>query len=517
MRFYGIKFKKRKEKFKFYVAKFKLFTLQFLALSKDKREQKRYWYNELFVDEFKLRKKNYSIPTGKYYIPICVVTSDLILRENISDLQSGLIKLIKHQYSHKFIGGTQSIDEIIFNIENMDNTLNSWYNSVRAGRFDFENNRHLKRLISYFDVFIKNVNSSYLLLEFCIYPSKEFVRLLRNIIDNNFEDKHGYISYSFIQKGKISGGKQIPSICYYNDSGLKSDLIFENINILKWEFYNKIQTYFSTLLHTKELAPPSIEIYKTDISYSNKSASDFWDSVGITSFKGQSIDKNKKLFFETNHSERYNRHDYTDLLYIVNEETIEKKSGYYSFDFQIVTEFTENFSTAILKFETLYALNGLAARICIEYRQKLNKIKLKKNRFSKLLKLRYHYEKAIDFYKRYINDDIWKESESKIANVFNNKYNFHSYDYRIITESSVISQKKIQKQITALEKEFDNKTAILQHLSDYKNERKNRKINIVMLVLSIITVIFIVFPELAKDVANWLIGLWNILKNFLVH
>ena len=518
MRFYGIKLKKRKEKLEFYVTKIKLFILQFIALNKDSKEQKKFWYNQLFNHRTKIRLENCSIPEGKYYIPICFVTSDLILRENISDLQSGLIKLTKHQYSHKFFGGLQVGDEIISNIGNMDNILGYWYNSVSADRFDFENNRQLKHLISYFDIVIKNVNSSYLLIEFYIYPSEEFVNSLRHIIDNDFEDKRGYVIHTFTRKGKMCGGKQVPTICHYANSSLKSDLLFENTSILKWEFYNEIQKYFPTLIHNKKLIPPAIEIYKTNISYNDNSVKNFWRSVGVFGNKGQFIDCNKKLFFETSRSERYNNQDDPDLVYIVNDQTIDKYPDM-SINSEIVEEVAEDFGTAVLKLKTLYVLNGLAAHICIEYRQKLNKIKLRKNRFSKLLKLRYCYEKAIDFYKRYISDDIWKESEQRIATVFSHKRSSSPlyYDYSAITKSPLISQEKIQRQITMLEREFDNKTAILQHLSDYKNEKKNRKINIVMLVLSLATVTFIVFPDLSKDVSSWLINFWNTLNHFLMH
>lgn len=62
----------------------------------------------------------------------------------------GFIKLLKKQFSHKFVGGHKSIDEILKCIENMDDTLTSWYDWIDVGRFDFERGGTLKQDISYF-------------------------------------------------------------------------------------------------------------------------------------------------------------------------------------------------------------------------------------------------------------------------------------------------------------------------------------------------------------------------------
>lgn len=255
----------------------------------------------------------------------------------------------------------------------------------------------------------------------------------------------------------------------------------------------------------KNSAPPSINIYKTNISYTESTTCKFWSSVGISSFQGQFIDESRKLFFNTDYSGRYEHSYRTDLVYIVNESTMKWDEMYYSIDFQIVNEFAENLSTNVFfKFALLDALNDLIAKECVIYKSKLNKVKLEKNRLSKLLKLRYHYEKEIDFYRRYVLDDIWGKAEIGIAYIFEGKQLKYSYDYRIFTESKIVSKNKILEQIGVLCTEFDDKTLILQHLAAYKNESKSRRTNFIMLLLSIATVAFIVFfPDLSKNVADF--------------
>lgn len=510
MRYYGVKRKRNIEKIKYKLVRLNYFCSQYATLNKKKREHRKFSYIHSFVEPYQFREKDLSIPAGKYYVPVCIITSDLVLRENIPQLKSGLIKLLKSHFSHKFLGGQRSVDEILKNIENMDDTLTSWYNWIDIGRFDFEDDRILKEKISYFDVYIKNINSSYLSVEFHLYGTDSYIKEHVNIIDNNFMNKEGYVMPGFTQNHRVSGGKRTYGVGHYNNAHLKSDLIYEDISIMKWQFYNKIQKYFLTTLHQKSINPPSIDIYKTNVHYTDKNAQNFWDSVGVSSYQGQFIDESRKLFFKTNLSGRYERQGRTDLIYVVNEMTIEKSPGYYSFDFQIVSEFKDNLSASLLKFALLEALNEIVAKELISYKLRLNKIKLRKNRLNKLLKLRYFYERDMDYYKRFACDDIWGKAEGTISEVFDKKKLERSFDYRVLTESSIAAKNKIIEQINVLSNEFDDKTRILQHLAAYKNENRTKRINYVMLFLAIATLGFIIYPNLAKFVGEAII---KILRN----
>lgn len=516
MKYYGVSRKRVIEKMMYYFVKAKEFCLQYTTLNNKKREMRKYIYNHTFVNPYSFHNRSCKIPEGKYYEPICIITCDLILRENISELKTGVVKLIKKYYSHKFLGGQHSFDEIIENIEHMDDTLGTWYNSIRVGRCDFENDSKLKQLISYFDVHIRNVNSSYLALEFHLYLTDNYRNKQMNIINNDYKNVRGYVQSSFTANSRTNGGKKTYGICHFYDKHLKSDLIYENISKLKWRFFNKINVYFPTILHKKGINPPSVNIYKTNINYRQKDAQYFWDSVGVSSYQGQFIDESRKIFFQTNLSGRYANNKRTDLIYIVNDLTMRKAQGYYSVDFQIVCEIEEDISGDIFKFTLLNALNDLVANSLIAYKLKLNKIKLRKNKLSKLLKLRYLYERDMDFYKRYVNDDIWNDAKKEIAYIFNEQKLKYSYDYRFLTDGPIASKNKIMEQINVLCKEFDEKTSVLQHLASYKNEKKDRRINIVMLILTVATVVFLIFPDLSKNIGVFLANIWCSIKNIFI-
>ena len=145
MKNYGIDKKIRKEKFLYSVAKIQHFLKQYSTKDKKMREYHKDTYNRYFVNPtFFLHKDDYSIPKDKYCIPTCLLTSDLILREDIPKLKKGLKKLIKKHYSHKFLGGHHSIEEVLNSVENMDDTQTWRYTGIDAGRFDFETNKNKK-------------------------------------------------------------------------------------------------------------------------------------------------------------------------------------------------------------------------------------------------------------------------------------------------------------------------------------------------------------------------------------
>ena len=233
-------------------------------------------------------------------------------------------------------------------------------------------------------------------------------------------------------------------------------------------------------------------------------------------YAGQFIDNSRKLFFNIHQSGRYDlyRMPARDLIYLVNDTTMEREKGYYSPDIQIEHEFAMGLSDPICKLQLLEVMNDTVASQLIDYKHKLHKIKLKKNKLHKLLKLRYLYERDIDFYRRYIHDNIWERPQEKISRIFCNHKGFCAYGYKSLTEAPIVAKEKIVEQLGIIGEEFDSKTSVLQHLSAYKSEAKNRKINLTMLFFTTTTLLFVIFPKWSENLAEFLNYIWFLLKNF---
>jgi hypothetical protein len=73
--------------------------------------------------------------------------------------------------------------------------------------------------------------------------------------------------------------------------------------------------------------------------------------------------------------------------------------------------------------------------------------------------------------------------------LFDCRTQLYSQDYRNLTIGSLNAQKNLKSYTDSLRQEFDSKTAIIEHLTDYKNESRNLRFTIIGIVLSLIATI----------------------------
>jgi len=284
---------------------------------------------------------------------------------------------------------------------------------------------------------------------------------------------------------------------------------------LKWRFYCALQKFFPTVLHELNITPPGILFYQTNIDYSDSSAKYFWSSLGFPIWEGQFIDESMKLFFKTNLSGRYSKHTYSDMIFVYHDEKIALKGGFHDIAFQIIHVFYRNYSRYIFKFQFLDILNSHYSKALINYKHKLNKIKLKKSRIHNLLKLHYRFERDMDMYVRFSSDNIWKHAASNVAKLFDNKTIIQDLKYTYFTNIPLESMKRIRNQQIILTKEFENKESVLQHLENYKHESRNRCINYIMFFISLVTLMLLIFPEWSPAIASYFNNTWTWVKSFV--
>lgn len=517
MKYYGIERKKAKEKVLYKIAQIAYFLRQYFARSESMRDYYKHTYKEHFTTHPPLFKHDYSIPKGKHCNPVCLITSDLILRENLPQLKKGLVKLLKKHHSHKFIGGFKSIEEVLTSVENMDDTLTWHYSTIDAGRFDFDTLPALEPYISYFDLHIRKINDSYLSVETHIYFTEQYANELQKIIDSDITEQKTYINISFRRNKKKSGGRKAFALCQYNEANQKSDILHESIVSLKWKFYCALQKFFPTVLHELNITPPGILFYQTNIEYSDSCADYFWRSLGIPHWEGQFIDEANKLFFKTDLSGRYENHTYNDMIFIYHDEKIALEGGFYALSYQIIHGFYWDYSRDIFKFQFLDVFNNHFSKALIRYKHKLNRIKLSKNRIHSLLKLHYRFERDMDMYVRLISDDIWKRAGQTVAELFNCKTLIRGFDYTYFTNIPLESMKRISEQKVVLDKDFESKELVLQHLANYKHESRNRLMNYILFFIAILTLVLLIFPDWSKSIAFWLTNTWTWITSFIVE
>lgn len=514
MRCYGIVAKKHKEEIMFNMTKMKCGLLQHLHFSSKKREFYKSLNEDLMEPQDFLCKFNYSIPQGKHCIPVGMVTSDLVLRENITQLKEGVKRLLSNHYSHKFLGGFKSLDEVLMAVDAMDNTLTWHYSSFNVGRFDFDSVSTVSPYVSHFDLLIREVNDSYLAVEIHLYFTVQYTNDLQKIIISDIDEPETYLTSSLTYRGKKSGGKRTFTPVWYNTAYQKSDILYESITVLKWHFFDYLQRFFPTMLHRLDVMPPGMLFYQTNIDYRDTSATRFWESIGVQMHNGQFIDSAQKIFFNTKLSGRYSEDSYSDMLFIFHDEKMNISGGYSDIGYQVVHNFCQSYLCDFFKIQFLDICNTYFSKELVQYKNKLNKIKLRKKRLHSLLKLRYVFERKIDLYKRLVKDPIWDDCKNRIENVFESKTMIRSFNYTHFVGIPIESKNRIMGQIETITDDFAEKEAILQHLENYTRESRNQILNFVMFLMAAITLALVIFPDWSKSIATFLTSLWTQILSF---
>ena len=505
VKYYGLNRKRFEEDFLYAYAKKRAEILKILP-----GKHKDFWrrsYDCIYGINGFNRENDNAIPENGFLNLDTLIFADLIHREDIKKLQKGIRQLLKKRRTTRlFFGHHDGLDEICNRIENMDSTLLRWYEKVECGIFEFKGHK-LESSIDYFSVNICNMNSAYLVLEFYVHLTKEKKKVLDELINYNYCEKRGYAFSTLTGKSNKTGAFENYSVVRYNDDLLKADRIYEFISCIEWEFLEELSSNFPLILHRNDIMPPRIEAYYTNIDYHDDCKS-FWDSIGVYGFQGQFIDDRQKMFFECSLSGRYEGDQINNrLIYIIKDDDIE--IGQYKSVKDEVYYHLDKYAVEYFKILFLDILSREAGKTVVKYKQKLDKIKLRRNRLMSLLKLKYDLSLYIDDYNRYIRDDIWERVIKKLEDVYldnsaitNKMERSFFISYENFYNSAIAGSKKINCDIEVVLAEFEEKKHILQNLSDYKNAERNMYLSFFMLIISAATLFFVIFPEHTKEVAD---------------
>lgn len=221
------------------------------------------------------------------------------------------------------------------------------------------------------------------------------------------------------------------------------------------------------------------------------------------------------MFFENTLSERYGRlYASNRLIYIFKDDGIE--IGQFESIKDRVYYHIKEYAIDYFKFMFLDMLSREAGKTLVEYKRKLDKIKLKRNNLESLLKLKYNFSMEIDDFNRYKRDDIWDNSKKRFADVY--AYSDAVADFALkpffishksFCDNAISESRKIDEDIDMVLAEFEEKKMILQNLADYKNTAYSLRLNVIMTILTAATLFFVIFPNKAKVIANVISTIWN--------
>ena len=521
MKYYGIKKRNEKEYRNFRLFERYRYYPQYIPGKNQKNRQES--YRMTFCDHRMGLDFDNSIPEGKQLLLTNIFTSDLLLRENVQIIKKGLNRLLKELYSNRFItGGFDGVDDFLRKIEKMDSTLSVWYNSIECGPFEFKKGCKARENIDYFMLYIKNINSSFLSVEANIILTDSAQKKFKEIAYSKFAGFNKFVHSTLGRRANSIGCRTSRTVVSYNEDARKADELYEYIGCIKWEFYDELERYFPIILHKKGIEPPSINVLNTDIHYAEirDRKRPFWESIGIREYSGQFIDEYSKMIFNGDLSGRYDEWNNYNLTLIMNKSRIPEEKRIFcdsTLDYHLTS-----YGYYYFKFIFLDILSRYLGKTIIKHKYKLDKIKLQKRKFGKLIKQRYKFERDIDLYKRYIRDDIWTQSERKLTEIYGenerirkNAIHDRTYSYKNFIDKTLAEKNTIERRINDLEADFEEKINILEHLSAYKVNWKNWVLSLLMLVLAAATLFFVLYPDLAPIAGTYLHKVLEVIRQWL--
>lgn len=343
MKYYGIR-KKRNVNYIFYQYFKTKKKLDYLfEQDKESKKRKKETYEYDFLDKFQFEESN-QIPDGHFYEPSVIIVTDLVAKENISQLKQGINKIILKYSTKKFLGTFSNVNDINKYIDNLNENITDNQSWKNLGRFDFSNYPDLDKEIEYFDMKIINFSSSFVGIQFKIFISDERKRELIKLINDDYKGNSKKIISYYQRKKNKSGGRKRYTISTYSKNNAKNAKISEFITELKWRLFNKISKYIPTILHGLGEIPPSVNVFKTNITLEENERSQFLDSIGDP-LMGFPVLDNSRLILEPI-TDYMNNRVYLDYTYVVNIEN-KKEKPYMSLENEIITELEYLYSKLI--------------------------------------------------------------------------------------------------------------------------------------------------------------------------
>lgn len=517
MRYHTFKSQHKKEDFHYKIVKSVSFFKAHMRLSSRKRRQSIENYHMLYDHELSFRDDN-GLNDDQYYIPEAIVVLDVISKEKLLDVKKGLKLLFRKHYSHKFLGGFKTERDIEELIDSLDLAISEGKSWHRIGKFDMENVKTLKNEIDYFDVVIRNFSTSYLEIEFYIFFSEEKQKELNQFTRENYNAKTKSATAAYSSNTKKSGARINYGIGTYNDIQEKRELLYDSIELCKYKFLRFMKKYFPLHLFGCGHLPIGIIVNKTNIHYSQK-CDDFWASVGIIFELGTFINESIKLFpyYELSH---YNHNMQTDYLLVYNEETLNSdylemfqgnKSRY------VIEWLSENLSN-MYKAIIISNIAEYYNKKCAYFRNKINRIKVRKRTYARLLKLRYKFHinfALMEQIKKEINlENLRKQTEK----YFQDNFIIKSDKYSTYKNISTLPIKRFQIYIrnkNILEERLNEKIILAEELKQYYDGRKDWSINLITFAIGVGTFLFLIFPSWAEVFADYLIKGFEIIVKWL--
>lgn len=480
----------------------------------EKRKQKEFAYSIFEHDDY-FDKNNNALPEQYYFKPTDIVIYDLLRKEDLTKVKRGFIKLYKKCYSHKFIGGSRSEEDIETIIQGLDQTLhsgNSWY---KTSRFDFSYDDELDSYIHSFEISVHNFCSSYAAIEIRIELSDTFVNELSQFIKRPYKKPGMCIHQMWGRSKKKSGAKKAWAVSSGELSEYaKSRIVHEHLQYVKHMYLREIANYFPLMQYTKHKDIKSINVFETNLTPSSQLEPSIYRGLGLNEMRGFYFSSAER-FYTSEEAMITRSTDEHDMMFVYNPDLITDYEMYYSPHNMVLEQLTLDYMNDLYRIVILNELGKYYRNLISTYRNKVNKCKNSRWQHKSLLKLQYQLNQ--DFYDfKKINEElpVDEEFENAAKILMSNEHAKSSTYYgthtcKRFTDAPKWIWEQIRLNYTEVVSDLNRKLEISDSLSKYIGERKNRNMVFIQVVLAAATFFLLLFPAKAEAIASLIKRVWR--------
>jgi len=388
---------------------------------------------------------------------------DYLPKEDLEIFKKALKRLALH--------GESSLVSPLRNFKHFDNidemgtyTDHRSFSLLYVG--ELTRSKYLKQFSSQVAISIKNLSSSFLVIDYRFYIAGEFNKKLNAIC------KTHYASFSTISRPFGTPWympKKFGSSFYTGDDARKKE-VYTLVTNFKWQAFIALKRYFTIYFEKDFLFPPTFDTYSTNIR-PNDTQKDrrFWNSVmwGVNS----------------DYAPRYNVcvcWDYRCGLY-EGMRLSAYCGGSYSDTYQLSDAIDHELSNIYAVYMTANSIKQIAERDIAICNKKISKA-IRKAKSSSILKVRVWVEKKLYYSYRFISkftgDTIDYDDVKEFYGCFRKRMSISKSQLKHISESTAETKRKI-----------DVFLHILNDAAEYESSKSNFSLQWFMMIVTIISLI----------------------------
>ena len=495
----------KREKRKYQVAKIQSY-LRMKCSFGEKRKINEFRHS-IFRDRNLFVDIDNSLPEGFYYAPTDIVIYDLIPKTNLKLLKKGIINLYRKCFTHKYLHGGRSEDDIDNLINGLNRTLhngNSWYN---IGLFDYASNNLLDSYIKHFELRVHNFSSSYAAVEMRVVLSEIFHNEMEKYIKENCRRTDREIHRHWISNGRKSGAKIGLGVSYgFSSDYAKCCTMLEQLEYVKNLFLNELKKYLPLMLYSKSKDTIGIYVFETNISPKDSFDKNIYRSLGLNDRYGFYFSPAERLYAEID--KNMSGENSNDMIYVYNPELISDYAAYHTPNNKTLHYFADDYMSELYRIVIIKNIGMVYQNLITHYRNESNRINTTRFALRKLLKIRSSFNVVFYDFKK-IDEElpVGKTITELVDELDRNDYSRKSMymglrTSKYFTYSPGDIWEQVKSNMVEIDSDLQRKIEISSGLTEYSREASNRRLGYYQLLLAILTFAFLLFPSKAEYVAE---------------